>query len=261
MLRVKHGMSQAGAAWVLVVTGLLLVAGCAGSPTQDRFVHIKGLAFVSTNLSPPSSWELNGDALRVKRQLPSAVDTSSFVVGVEKEDYFHRDTYQAVWIVGSADGGSLIATRAYVEGKLIHRAEPGRRLLGPEPALESVRIPLSGDEVTKVERQLLRLSPEKCTDTVIFFPEQQPVYHVHLGLHGKDHSFSVFAPALSRLAREADRSIHHLAQYDRLSRREADVVAVILDFADKRLMYHLKVGSRSESGAEGPTSDGFSRPQ
>jgi hypothetical protein len=248
--------------WMLLMAIALVSSGCVSTSGQDRFLRIHGLICTSTQLERPRSWEKNKDAAWVQERLADfGADSPGFLAAVEWEEPFKSDRYAAVWIAGSSDAGLLIATRDYQVDRLLYWLQGENRQLGAVPTLQNLSVSLAPGDLKLLEDSLRHLSPHRCTDTVKFFPDQQRTYHVQVRLAEKETEFAVFAPALKDYQRAADRSIRWLAQYHRLSRREADVVAVILDFADKRLMYHLKVGSRSESTADQPTGDGFTRPQ
>ena len=220
----------------------LLGGGCVGRCGQDRFLRIDGLICTSTELERPLSWEKNEDAAWVQRRLRClGADSARFLAAVEGEDPFRPEVYSGVWIAGSSEGGLLIATREYQADRLLHWLQGERRELGAIPVLENLSLPLSGTDVELLEHSLRRLSVQRCTDTVRFLPEEQDTYHVRVRLGTRESEFSVFAPALWDYERAANTSIRWLVEYDRLSRREADVVAAVLDFADQRLMDYLKL--------------------
>lgn len=231
---------------VVSVAAVAFMTGCTSRPTQERFRHINGLYFVSTDLARPESWQQNGDARWVQEQVKAIGGAApSLIVGVEREEPLDRDAYPAVWVVRSGDSGSLIVTERYLVDNLLFWTEAQERELGMVPTVENTTVPLSPEEVTRLERSLASLSPHRCTDTIRFFPEQRWTFHVRTRLRGKETCFSVFAPALSENNRQAYKSRPY-AEYERLSRREADVVATVLDFADQKLLAHFSVGPRAE---------------
>ena len=254
-------MPHARSAWIASIIIAVLCAGCVMRPRQDRFLRIQGLTCVSTELQRPVSWQKNKDAVWTQGRLREfGADSVRFLAAVEWEEPFRPDAYIAVWIAGSPDNGLLIVTREYQADRLLHWLQGEGRELGSVPALENLSLPLPAADLHLLEDSLRQLSVQRCTDTVRFFPEQQRTYHVQVKLGGKENEFAVFAPALRDYQRAADRGIPRLAEYQRLSRREADVVATILDFADQKLMNYLKVGPPRDVPAEPLTGGGFSKP-
>jgi hypothetical protein len=235
-----------------------LLMGCAPRPSQERFLRIDGLPVVATELPRPESWDHDEDAAWMRNQMKGAGEHShGLSIIVERADPDFPGAYLAVAVTGSAQGGSLAVTRPYVISQLLHWTEVEQRELGGVPDLANLSIQLSAEECATVERALLRLSPELCTDTVAFFPERERIYHVEVRVRDKTSRFSVFAPALSELERQAQESITYLAEYDKLSRRESDVVALVLEFADKKLLEHFAVGPRPVSQDDGAYPGGF----